>query len=123
MKKANKQLGAWGEQLAADYLAGKGYEILARNWRYGRAEADIIAQIQQILVFVEVKTRKNAEFGAPDEGVSARKQQLLYELASEYMHQHAYEGEIRFDILAITGTAATPTVDIQHYADAFFPTW
>ncbi len=123
MKNTDKQrLGALGEELAADYLLSLGYQIEQRNWRYGRAEADIIARIGTILVFVEVKMRRNNSFGQPEEGVSARKQQLLYELAGEYMHQHKHEGEIRFDIIAITGTQRE-NAQIQHYTDAFFPVW
>jgi putative endonuclease len=124
MEKTNKHLGIWGENLAKLHLIALGYDIKALNWRFGHAEADIIAYdtAAKALVFVEVKTRRNAAFGAPDEAVSNRKQQLLYDLAGEYMHQQKYEQEIRFDIIAIVGTTEQ-NAQLQHYKDAFFPTW
>ncbi len=59
-------MGRKGEDLAAEYLSSKGYRILERNWRWSRAEADIIAMDGEVLVFVEVKTRTSDYFGSPD---------------------------------------------------------
>lgn len=118
------QLGKWGENLAKQYLCAQGYLIHACNWRFGRAEADIIAFLPtcQTLVFVEVKTRKNNHFGQPEEAVSQRKQNLLYDLANEYIYQTAHATEFRFDIIAIVGTIGKP-YQLRHFCDAFFPTW
>lgn len=118
------QLGKWGENLAKEYLCAQGYLIKACNWRFGRAEADIIAFLPacQTLVFVEVKTRKNNHFGQPEEAVSLRKQNLLYDLANEYIYQTQHQTEFRFDIIAIVGTIGQ-TPQLRHFPDAFFPTW
>lgn len=113
-------LGKWGEDEAARYLVAQQYEILERNWRYSRAEIDIIARKQEQLVFVEVKYRQNSAFGQPEVFVNQRKQQLLAEAAAVYCEQNAYEGELRFDVISITGNPKT-TYRIRHLEDAFFP--
>lgn len=112
--------GAYGEKVAFQYLLDKGYSIVAQNWRWGKGEIDIIAIFQDVLVFVEVKTRSKSVFGHPEESVSQKKQQLMFELASEYMYRQEFEGEYRFDIIAIV---LQPKIQLQHYKDAFFPTW
>lgn len=115
------ELGKQGELFARDFLQNLGYQIAETNWRWGKAEADIIAWHGNVLVFVEVKTRSSSSFGFPEDAVTAKKQELLYELAGEYMYRLRYDGEIRFDILAIT--IEKEKTDIQHFIDAFFPTW
>ena len=64
---AHNELGKWGEDLATAYLEQKGYTIVERDWKSGRRDIDIIARDGNIVVFVEVKTRKNSVFGAPEE--------------------------------------------------------
>lgn len=124
MQHNNKNLGILGEQIASDYLINNQYTIYTKNWRFGRAEADIIAFdcTNQCLVFVEVKTRKSIIFGYPDESIGQKKQTLLYELASEYMHHINYEQEFRFDIISII-IEDDKNKKIMHYKDAFFPNW
>ena len=124
MHNQNKILGNLGENIAQDYLLENQYIIYAKNWRYGRAEADIIAldSQAQCLVFIEVKTRKNVVFGYPEDSVTIKKQQLLFELAGEYMHIHHYEQEFRFDIISII-VGQHKNNQIKHYKDAFFPNW
>lgn len=114
------ELGQWGEETARRYLEEKQYEILECNWRYSRAEADIIARIDGQLIFVEVKYRKNNYFGKPETFVDRRKQLLLAEVAAVYCERHGYDGEIRFDIISITGSPET-THRLRHIEDAFFP--
>ncbi len=116
----HNELGIKGEQIAKSFLLKKGYQILETNWRVGKAEVDLITQKNDILVFVEVKTRQNNVFGYPEDSVTDKKEQLLYEAAGFYTREKEYEGEIRFDIIAIT---IDPTLDIKHFRDAFFPTW
>lgn len=116
----HNDLGTLGEHIAAKYLQKLGYIIVAQNWQWGKAEVDLIVYDRNILVFVEVKTRQNATFGLPELAVNARKQQLLYDLATEYMYQIAHEQEFRFDVIAII---LEPKTDIQHFPDAFFPNW
>lgn len=112
--------GEWGETLATQLLRDLGYTILERNWRYKRAEIDIIARDGEILVFVEVKTRAYASFGRPEEMVGFRKKCMLYDAAAAYMRQISYEWEIRFDIIGITG-AEGRLIRMEHFKDAFYP--
>ena len=111
------EVGKRGEQLAAELLQSKGYSLLARNWRYKRAEVDIIAQRQKLLVFVEVKVRKNNRFGFPEQMVSVAQQERLQQAATAYMEQHftSQLPLLRFDIIAITLEPA----EIVHFEDAF----
>ena len=115
------ELGNRGESLAEKYLLENGYQILERNWRFSRAEIDIIAKDGEILVFVEVKTRSSELFGKPEESVSPRKEALLKDAAAVYMEQIGHDWEIRFDIISflITGD----TYSYKHYKDAFFSEW
>ncbi len=116
----HNELGYLGEQLAKKYLLGQNYLILEQNWRWGKGEIDIIALHDNILVFVEVKTRTTALFGYPEEAVSPKKQNMMYELAAEYMYKITHETEFRFDIIAIV---MQPQQELKHFEDAFFPTW
>ncbi|MGH1337312.1 MAG: YraN family protein [Aureispira sp.] len=116
----HNDLGNLGERLAEEYLQGLGYSIIAQNWQWGKAEVDLIAYDRDILVFVEVKTRRRATFGPPELAVTSKKQRLLYDLATEYMYQITHEQEFRFDVIAIL---IEPTITIQHFPDAFFPNW
>lgn len=112
----NKELGLEGEQLAADYLTGKGYLIMHKNYRHKRAEIDIIAEKEKVLVFVEVKYRKSNAFGYPEAFVTERKQELIQSAAENYVLDKNWRGDIRFDIVSITkGTIP----DIEHFEDAF----
>lgn len=113
--------GEKGEDLAKLFLLKKGYSILELNWRFSRAEVDIIAKDKDILVFVEVKTRSTAIFGDPALAVNAKKQQLLTDAASAYMDQIGHEWEIRFDIISVI--LRQDEYDLQHFQDAFFPGW
>ncbi len=112
--------GQWGEDLAADYLQTHGLTTLERNWRYKKAEIDIIASENDILVFVEVKTRDSTIFGRPEAMVSSRKRRLLIDAAMAYMRSVRHEWEIRFDIISIIGTPEHLR-EIIHFRDAFFP--
>ena len=111
-------LGKKGEQLAIEHLRQKKYEILATNWRYKKAEIDIIALYQNMIVFVEVKTRSTNFFGYPEESVSKAKKRLLSFAAEAYMYEKKIETDMRFDIIAITITAQKNM--IYHIEDAFF---
>jgi len=111
--------GRHGEDLAAEYLRAKGYEILHRNWRHSRAEVDIIARIGNDWVFVEVKTRATAYFGYPEESVAKPKQKQLQKAADYYVENHASGADVRFDIVAIV--TATEPPEIHHIEDAFWP--
>ncbi len=110
--------GKKGEELAASYLAGKGYRILEKNWRAGHNEIDIIAQKDQILVIVEVKTRRTNYFGEPEEFVTKNKQKLLVQAANAYVQKNKLDLESRFDIISILFKGND--YKIHHIEDAFY---
>ncbi|WP_162054080.1 YraN family protein [Pontibacter pamirensis] len=109
--------GQAGENRAAAYLLQQGYTIVRRNFRHRRAEVDIIAQKENLLIFVEVKTRSTDRYGYPEEAVSAKKETMLLEAAQEFIYKIDWQHDIRFDIIAIT--LSTP-VAIHHIEDAFY---
>lgn len=115
-------LGDLGEELAADHLLDIGYKALARNWRYKRAEVDLIFMDQETLVFVEVKTRSYVYFGGPEDAVNQRKQNLLVAAAAAYMREHDHEWAYRFDIISIV-KENEQRYHIKHLVDAFEPAY
>lgn len=114
------ETGQKGEDIAVRFLKNKGWEILEVNWRYSRAEVDIIAKDLDILVFVEVKTRTDDYFGKPDAFVTPKKEKLLADAASVYMEKIGHEWEIRFDVISIL-IKGEKDYEIRHFKDAFFP--
>lgn len=116
----HNQLGEHGEALACTHLEELGYRILERNWRYDRAEIDIIAEKEGLLVVVEVKTRNTEFFGRPSEFVSERKQELLMKAAEAYLESEGLQSEVRFDIVGIVIDPAWPDrPGIRHIPGAF----
>jgi putative endonuclease len=114
----NLDLGNKGENWAADLLVQKGFEILARNYRYKKAEIDIIACKDKLLVFVEVKTRTNIAYGEPEAAVNVSKIDLIKQAAEEYIHQLNWFYDIRFDIISIY--IHQHKREITHFEDAFW---
>ncbi len=114
------EIGRKGEQLAVEFLQKKDYQILETNWRFSRAEVDIIAKDGEILVFVEVKTRSYTWYGEPEESITAKKEALLADAAAVYMEKVGHEWEIRFDIISVLLEENKPP-RIRHFEDAFFP--
>jgi len=98
---SHNELGKKGEALAAEYLLRNGFSIKAKNWRYLKAEIDIIAQKKDVLVIVEVKTRSSIAITAPEDAVNKKKIKLLVTAANEYVIQHDLDVEVRFDIISI----------------------
>lgn len=113
-------LGKIGEDIAAAFLTQKGYKILARNWRRGHEEIDIIAVDNKTLVIVEVKTRKTDAFGDPDLAVTKGKQRSLIRVAEAYIQQENLDIDTRFDIISIV--LSKQGKQIEHIEDAFYPT-
>lgn len=113
-------LGRHGEQLAKDFLIQHGYRILEQNWRYGRAELDLIASIDKKIIFVEVKTRRSADHGEPEDFVNWKKEKQLEFASSAYIERLNHQGEIRFDIIAII-FENKDLYQINHIQDAFWP--
>ncbi len=116
-RETTTSIGNWGEKLAAGFLENLGFLILEKNWRWNKAEIDLIGKHGNTLVFIEVKTRKNNRFGHPEEFVSRTKANRIKEASVQYQFEKNFEGFIRFDIVAITGTAKQ--FEILHLADAF----
>ena len=113
----HNELGKKGELLAANFLLKKGYTILEKNWRYLKADVDIIAQNKGTLVIVEVKTRSSDYFGDPQDFINPKKIQLLVEAANEYVISRNLDVEVRFDIIAIL--LNNKTKKIEHLENAF----
>jgi putative endonuclease len=119
MSKDKKQLGDLGEELAVKYLAKKGYLILERNYRYERGEIDIIAKDEDILVFIEVKTRENLEYGYPEESVTKGKQKQIRKVAEAYLWEKDIKGqECRLDVISILFEGKGKPI-INHIENAF----
>lgn len=113
------EIGTKGELLAANFLINKGYAILETNWRTGKKEVDIIAESSDSIVFVEVKTRSNFDFGFPEEAVTEAKKKLLKQAAEEYFDQKKSLKNLRFDIISILQKGSN-TIEIIHLVDAFY---
>jgi len=114
----HNELGRIGEDIAVDYLQNKGYTILERNYRFQKAEVDIIAQIEDTLAIVEVKTRSTADFGNPQDFVKPKQIQRLVTAVHEYVTSNNLDVEVRFDIVAII--KENKTVTLEHLENAFY---
>lgn len=114
----HNDLGKLGEELAVDFLEKNGYEILETNWVFDKAEIDIIAQKENILAVVEVKTRSTIEFGLPQEFVKPKKIQLLVKAINEYVNRNDLDVEVRFDIVAIH--KENNNYNLEHIEEAFY---
>jgi putative endonuclease len=114
----NKDIGEKGEALAAEFLVRNGYKELAKNYRHRRNEIDLIVEKDGVLVFVEVKLRKNNAFGFPESFVDEAKISRLKICAEQYLVEKNWNGPIRFDILSITGEIDN-RLTISHFEDAF----
>ncbi|WP_309614393.1 YraN family protein [Flavobacterium sp.] len=114
----HNELGKFGEELAVEFLQKNGYAILETNWTFQKAEIDIIAQKDNIVAVVEVKTRSSIDFGLPQDFVKPKKIQLLVKAVNEYIVSNEIDSEVRFDIIAIYKEDKTYKID--HIEDAFY---
>ena len=98
----SREIGALGEKIAAEYLTGLGYVIRERNFRSREGEIDIIAEKDDFLVFVEVRTRRSLSFGTPEESVTAKKKERLIALTQAYMEDREdLPSSWRIDVVAL----------------------
>jgi putative endonuclease len=114
----HNELGKKGEQLAVDFLLKNGYEVIERNYRFDKAEVDIIALKDEILAIVEVKTRSTADFGNPQDFVKPKQIKNLVKAIDQYIVENDLDYEVRFDIIAIV--KAKKGFDIEHLENAFY---
>jgi len=114
---SHNDFGNQGEEIAIEYLQKKGYTIVEKNYRYLKAEVDIIARKGNELIAVEVKTRSSLSFGNPQDFVSKKKIQLLVKAMDYYVVENDLDVEVRFDIIAIHQTKIK--TNIEHLEDAF----
>ena len=113
----HNELGKKGEQIAIDFLVKKKYKILEKNYRDLKLEVDIIAQKENILVAVEVKTRTTDFFGNPQEFVDPKKIKRLLSAIDNYVIEKELDVDVRFDIIAIIHYKQQ--TKIEHLKDAF----
>ena len=116
---ARQGLGRLGERLATEKLISVGYRILEPNFRCRYGEIDIVAEDEQDLVFVEVKTRRGQAYGRPEDAVTVQKQRKLIEVAMHYLELHAcYDRSWRIDVVAVQLSVQGKLEEIRLYQHA-----
>ncbi len=113
------ETGKKAEILAGIFLEEKGYEIIARNYRYGHAEIDLIVKKGIFVVFVEVKSLTNTKFGNPEISVTKNKIKLVTRAAENFVYTTNWQQQIRFDIVSII-FKSEEDFEITHFEDAFY---
>ncbi|MEE4197613.1 MAG: YraN family protein [Bacteroidales bacterium] len=115
----HNELGKKGELVALKFLKSKQYVIRERNWRFRKNEVDLIAEKDNLLVVVEVKTRTSEYFENPKEAVTRKKQKYIIQATEAYIQEKDLDLEVRFDIVAVT--IINGQISIEHIEDAFQP--
>jgi putative endonuclease len=115
----HNHLGKEGETAAVEYLKAKGYRIRHVNWYHGHLELDIVAQTDEELVIVEVKTRSRNDWEFPEDAVNNAKIKRLVSATDFYIKSFDIDLPARFDIISVIGTF--PHFEIEHIEDAFYP--
>lgn len=117
MTQYKKQIGAWGEQVAADWLAQRGRQIIARNIRTPYGEIDIIAQQGDVTVFVEVKTQTSSQSFFPEQNITPRKREHMLNAAQHYAAEHEID-HWQIDAITVEGKPAGAPPVITHFENA-----
>lgn len=115
----HNEIGAWGEQMARDYLRRNGYTVFDANTHVGHKEIDIIATKDNIIAFIEVKTRSSS-FKDPTDAIDYKKIKRLTRAADSFLQTHNIIHEPQFDIITVIGTPDGEH-KLTHYPDAFMP--
>ncbi len=110
---AHNEFGKAGEEMAAEWLCQRGFQLLALNWKSGRYEVDIVAFREEVLHFIEVKSRHDDRFGMPEDWVGRKKMRHLLKAGVAYQEKYAQWNLIQYDILSIL-------VDTKDKPDFFF---
>lgn len=114
-----KETGSYGEKLATEFLKELGYKIIIKNYVYRKGEIDLIAKDGELLVFIEVKYRKNLEFGRPELQITNSKQHQIKKVALGYLFENDIRDmQCRFDVIAILHLPETEP-EINHIINAF----
>jgi len=113
------ETGKKAEILAGIFLEEKGYEIISRNYRHGRAEIDLIVKKGIFIIFVEVKSLTNVKFGNPEISVTKNKIKLVTKAAENFVYSTNWQQQIRFDIISII-FKSEENFEIKHFEDAFY---
>ncbi len=116
----SQSLGRKGEELATAYLRKTGFRIRHTNWTYGRKEIDIIAENDEFIVFVEVKTRNESFYTTPASAVNTDKQKSIIYAAEAYLRKYNIDRESRFDVITVVTDGENSELD--HIENAFYPT-
>jgi putative endonuclease len=112
-----RQTGRQGEDIAASFLTGKGYRIIARNWRCPVGELDLVMADKETMVFVEVRTRSGLRFGPAEESITPAKRMRLIELAQTYLQESTAPGvSWRIDVVAVQLGQGLP--EVKHIENA-----
>lgn len=114
----HNDFGKIAEDLAADYLQKSGYTILVRNFRFQKAEIDIITEKEGLIIIVEVKARSTDAFMLPQEAVTKTKIRSIVLAANHYLEKSGKQNEVRFDIISVLPDE-NRNLTIDHIADAF----
>jgi putative endonuclease len=133
MKNARQRLASWGEACAADYLQGRGYQVVERNARTPYGEIDLVAVgvvgaertqgdkpgSEHVTVFVEVKTRRSTEYGYPEQAITRQKREHMLAAAQAYLQAHPeLDGDWRVDVIAIFRPDPQQPAIIDHFENA-----
>jgi putative endonuclease len=119
MSMTTRAVGAYGERCAVRHLTDTGLRVVARNWRTGQGELDIVAWDGDVLVFCEVKTRRRDTFGSPAEAVVAAKARRIRRLAVQFLQATGVRPrEVRFDVVAVCLPRAG-AAEVEHLRAAF----
>ncbi|MEO1031275.1 MAG: YraN family protein [Bacteroidota bacterium] len=114
----HNDLGKKGEQLAVNFLLENKYTIVERNYRFDKAEIDIIAKKNDVLAIVEVKTRSTTDFGNPQDFVKPKQIKNIVKAVDQYVIQNNLDVEVRFDIIAIV--KKPERFEIEHLENAYY---
>lgn len=118
-KKNKRKTGSEGEEIACEFISKLGYKIVERNYQFGHGEIDIIAKDGDTLVFIEVKYRKNLEYGPPELAITKGKQNLVKRTATAYLWEKEIKDELsRIDVIAILKLPGQKP-KINHIINAF----
>ena len=120
MKNFNKDIGNYGENLSVEFLKRNGYYILSRNFRNRSGEIDIISRKDDLIIFIEIKSRYNYNHGSPIEAITYSKQKQIIKLCKFYMYiNKLIKYNIRFDVIEVFFNKYNNLYSINHITDAF----